>query len=157
MAFTSILNDRFPRQADVWFDRSPRATAPTQSRTADPAAGTDYSVHPGPILISLGCCAWFLFISWACFAPFDREAGLAIAVVTVIFAMYLGGIALGGFNSADNGAAVQRRSFREFLRGRVEIATGLVSGREALVPIAMLPVGLAIGATVMGLIWVSRQ
>lgn len=157
MAFTTLSNDHFARQGEVRFDRRARADASPRTRIQETAPIGDYSVHPAPILISLGCCAWFLFLSWSCFAAFDREAGLAIAVVTTIFAMYLGGMALGGFNSAGSRAAGGRRSFRQFLRGRVDIATGLISGREAMVQIVMLPVSLALGATAMALIWVAMQ
>jgi len=157
MAFTPVLTDRFLRQTEARPDRSVISAAVSGSRMAQPAAAFDYSVHPAPILIALGCCAWFLLLSWTCFAPFDREAGLAIAVVTAIFVMYLGGMALGAFNAGGRGSAGARRSFQQFLRGRVDIATGFISGREAMVQIVMLPVSLALGATAMALIWVAMQ
>jgi hypothetical protein len=94
-------------------------------------------------------------VSWACFAAADREAGLAVAVVTLISMIYLGGIALGARYSASNEQGGLGRSFHQFLRGRVDIATGIISGREAMVQIAMLPMSLAIGSAAMGLIWVA--
>ncbi|MBS0233672.1 MAG: hypothetical protein JSR99_09315 [Proteobacteria bacterium] len=157
MTFIPISNDRFLRQTEARLDRSVSSAAVSRSRIAQPAAAFDYSVHPAPILIALGCCAWFLLLSWTCFAPFDREAGLAIAVVTAIFAMYLGGMTLGAFNAAGQQSARRQRSFHQFLRGRVDIATGFISGREAMVQIVMLPVSLAFGATAMALIWVAVQ
>ncbi|HML28649.1 MAG TPA: hypothetical protein PKE16_07400 [Hyphomicrobium sp.] len=80
--------------------------------------------------------------------------------MTVISAMYLCGITLRAYNSyntANERAASQRRSFRQFLRGLVEIETGLVSGHEAMLQIALLPVSVAIGATGMALIWITLQ
>ena len=155
MAFSSILNDRFPRQAVVWLDHQPRTARLMRSQAAEVETSGDLSVHPVPILVALACCAWFLILSWACFAAFDLETGLAVVVVSTISAMYLGGMTLGGYFSANSRTAGKRRSFRQFLRGRVDIATGFVSGREAMLQIVMLPVGLAVGATAMALIWLS--
>lgn len=155
MAFSSILNDRFPRQAEVWLDHQPQTTGLIRSRAAETDTSGDLSVHPTPILLALACCAWFLVLSWTCFAAFDLETGVAVAIVSTIFAMYLGGITLGGYFSANGRAAGKGRSFRQFLRGRVDIATGLVSGREAMLQIVVLPAGLAVGATAMALIWLT--
>ncbi len=154
MAFADIFSDRLPRQTGAWLHHKPRIATPSQSRAADLAADTDLSVHPAPILIGLASCAWFALLSWTCFAAFDRETGMAVAVITTIFVMYLGGMALGAYYSANSRAAGRGRTFRQFLRGRADIATGLISGREAMLQIATLPLGLAVGATAMALIWV---
>jgi hypothetical protein len=42
-----------------------------------------------------------------------------------------------------------QRSFREFLDGDVDIATGRITGRVALWQIAMMPMALAVGGTIM--------
>ncbi|WP_409560045.1 hypothetical protein [Hyphomicrobium sp. MC8b] len=158
MAFASLLNDRFPRQAEVWLPQRPRPVTASHVPTAEAVPSYDLSVHPAPVVIGLASCAWFLVLSWTCFGAFDLRTGLAVAIVTIISAMYLGGITLGAYNSnsaANDRAAGQRRSFRQFLHGRVDIATGLVSGREAMLQIALLPVSLAVGATAMALIWLT--
>ena len=41
------------------------------------------------------------------------------------------------------------RSFADFVRGRVDTATGRITGREALLQIAAMPVILAIGGTII--------
>jgi hypothetical protein len=161
MAFASLLNDRFPRQAEIWLPpRKPGTTTHSRAPVAEEQPSSDLSVHPAPVVIGLAFCAWFLVLSWTCFGAFDLRTSLALVIVTVISAMYLGGITLGAYNSynaSNERTAGQRRSFREFLRGRVDIATGLVSGREAMLQIALLPVSLAIGATAMALIWIAIQ
>ena len=45
-------------------------------------------------------------------------------------------------------------TFHEFLHRRVNTRMGPMSGREALIEIAFLPVALAIGATIIGIVWV---
>jgi hypothetical protein len=41
------------------------------------------------------------------------------------------------------------RSFRAFVRGPVDTATGRITGREALLQVAALPVILSIGGTII--------
>lgn len=160
MAFASLLNDRFPRQAEIWLPPRPRPVTASRVQAAEAAPSHDLSVHPAPVVIGLASCAWFLVLSWTCFGAFDLRTGLAVGIVTIISAIYLCGIALGAYYSYGaviERAAGQRRSFRQFLHGRVEIGTGLISGREAMLQIALLPVSLGIGATAMALIWVTVQ
>ena len=47
------------------------------------------------------------------------------------------------------------RSFSEFIRGDVDIETGRISGRQALLQITAMPIVLAIGGTMMlgGEVW----
>src|SRR5258708_29569990 len=87
--------------------------------------------------------------AWVGFAG-DKEARFVIVVVIFISAMFLGLLAGGGWYSRNMTA--KRRSTRalgDFLNGVVEIETGKISGREALVQIAVGPVLLAIGGTLM--------
>lgn len=125
----------------------------TGARAHALAAAT--AVHPAPIKIALGCAAWFVFISWALFASADWDTVLPVAVVTIIFAMYLGGLTWGAAMSPDvTPERKASRTFQEFLDGDVDIATGLISGREAMVQIIVLPLTLAVGGTAIALIWV---
>ncbi|MBS0252548.1 MAG: hypothetical protein JSR78_15945 [Proteobacteria bacterium] len=99
-------------------------------------------------------------LRWTCFEAFDLRTNLALVIVTIISGMYLDGIALGAYNSwyaVSGRAAGHGRSFRQFFRGRVDIATGDVSGREAILQIGLLSVSLAVGATAMALIWIAIQ
>ena len=92
---------------------------------------------------------WFAFAAWVGFAG-DKEAAFVIVVVIFISAMFLGLLAGGGWYSRNMTAERRAtRSFGDFLNGVVEIETGKNSGREALVQIAVGPVLLAIGGTLM--------
>jgi len=107
------------------------------------------AVHPAVIGIAMFAAFWFAFAAWVGFAG-DKEARFVIVVVIFISAMFLGLLAGGGWYSRNMTA--KRRSTRalgDFLNGVVEIETGKISGREALVQIAVEPVLLAIGGTLM--------
>jgi hypothetical protein len=99
------------------------------------------AVHPVVIGIAM--------FAALCFAG-DKEAAFVIVVVIFISAMFLGLLAGGGWYSRNMTAERRStRSFGDFLNGVVEIQTGKISGREALVQIAVGPVLLAIGGTLM--------
>ena len=51
----------------------------------------------------------------------------------------------------------QERSFSDFLHGDVDIATGRISGREALLQIVCLPITLAVGGIAIILIAVATS
>lgn len=131
--------------------RMQQSAAITRTKARTLAATT--AVHPAAIKIALGCAAWFIFISWALFSG-DTETAFQLVFVTLIFAMFLGGMTWGAAMSPD--VTTERktsRSFAEFLDGDVDIATGLISGREALLQIVALPLTMAIGGTVIALVW----
>lgn len=89
--------------------RHNRDGAPTSAKSHALAAAT--SVHPAPIKIALGCAGWFVFISWALFAG-DRETAFPVAIVTIIFAMYLGGMTWDAAMSPD--VTPERKASRSF-------------------------------------------
>jgi hypothetical protein len=43
---------------------------------------------------------------------------------------------------------------REFLRSKVAIGSGTMSGRDVLIEMALIPVALPSAATLIGLVWV---
>ena len=49
---------------------------------------------------------------------------------------------------------VRGTSFSEFIKSNIRIGEGTMSGRDVLIEIALLPVALAVGATLIGLAWV---
>jgi hypothetical protein len=149
----AVPSEHFTRSAAVQTDRGRTTSLAVSTKPLASAAAADLSVHPAPIMIGLACCAWFLLISWVCFAPLDRETALMVGVVTIIFAMFLGGMTIGALYSSARAGGSVRRSFREFINGEVDTATGLISGREAMIQIAALPLTLAAGGTAMAVIW----
>ena len=87
------------------------------------------------------------------------EASLVLAVVTLTLAMMFALLACGGALSRN--AEPERRptrTFGEFLHGDVDIETGRISGRAALLQIAAMPVILALGGTLIlgGEVWANE-
>lgn len=111
------------------------------------------SVHYAAIGTGIAAYTWLVFVAWLIFGH-EGEARLPLAIVTVISIMYLGLLAGGGWYSWDvTPERSKARTFGEFLDGPVETATGTISGREAYLQIALMPVALAIGGTIIASIW----
>lgn len=94
-------------------------------------------VHPRVHGILVGCYAAMLLSFWAIFGR-DGPTDLELTVVTILMIMYFS-LLVGGIILADSPAEDHQRSFREFMRGHVNIATGIISGREAVMQILLLP------------------
>jgi hypothetical protein len=105
-------------------------------------------VHPVAIAIPVAAFAWFVLAAWIAFA--GGEMSLVLAAVTFVsvmfFVLLVGGGALARNMTPER---AHQRSFREFLDGDVDIATGRITGRVVLWQIAMAPIALAVGGTIM--------
>jgi hypothetical protein len=111
-------------------------------------------VHPGAIIVALAAGSYLVAAFWVTFA--GGETSLDLAVVTLISVMMFGLIAGGG--ALARNVELDRkstRSFREFVGGDVDIETGRITGREALLQITAIPIILAIGGTIIlgGEVW----
>jgi hypothetical protein len=107
------------------------------------------AVDPAAVLIPIAAFAWFVFAAWIGFAG-DREAAVSIFMVGFINVMLLGLLAGGGWHSRNmTPERATTRSFRAFLDGPVDIATGTITGREAMLQISALPVFLSIGGSII--------
>lgn len=144
------------RGSDLSFEtRSPARPRPETAFARSPAQAANHApatnIHPVAVATPLAAAAWFILVSWAAFA--GGETSLILAVITflalIFFGLLVGGAAMARDMTPDR---AHRRSFREFLEGDVDIATGHVSGREALLQIAAMPVALALGSTAIALI-----
>lgn len=80
---------------------------------------------------------------------------MLIAVITGLAAMYFGLLIGLGRSAATFRGDISRRSFAEFLRGHVQILTGRVSGRDALVQIAFMPMLLGVTMGFFAIYWLS--
>ena len=108
-------------------------------------------VHPRVLGIFVGCYATMLLSFWAMFAR-DAATALVLAVVTVLMILYFS-LIIGGIALADSPVVGERqRSFDAFLRGPVDIATGIISGREAAIQMLFLPGCMVVLATTIGII-----
>ena len=125
-----------------------KQTSPPQQTPAE------IGVHPIVIKIAVGAAVWFVAISWLAFA-WGPEIDYLLVIVTLFFATFLTLFLLtASFSLHDSRWPVRRTSFREFLKSNVRIGRGTMSGREVLIEIALIPVVLAFGATLIGLAWV---
>jgi hypothetical protein len=112
----------------------------------------DTSVHPDVIKIALGATVFFLLVAWGAFAG-DGETALVLGVITVFSLLYFGLFVVGSVSSVEVVPDGLKRSFVQFLRGKVSIATGTISGWDALIQIAGLPVILAGAAVAISTCW----
>jgi hypothetical protein len=100
------------------------------------------------VALPIATFAWFILAIWIGFGA--GETSLVLAVVTFLGIMYFSLISGGSALARDvRIGRTRRRSFREFLDGDVEIATGRITGREALEQMAILPITLAGGGSVI--------
>jgi hypothetical protein len=130
------------------------AVVDTKSRGVEARAASEVallpatSVHPVATAIPVAAFAWFVLAAWIAFA--GGWTSLDLAVVTFASVMFLG-LFVGGGALARNVTPEQarQRSFREFLDGDVDIATGRIPGRVAFWQIVTMPIALAVGATIV--------
>jgi hypothetical protein len=122
------------------------AQTPRPYPPSDPLPELDTSVHPGAVMIPLSTFAWFILAIWIGFG--EPKTSLALAAVTFLGIMYFG-LLVGAarFARRTRSRPARQRSFREFLDGDVEMSTERITGRSALVQIAIMPITLVIGGT----------
>lgn len=140
-------------------DRKPPENAATPacaSETGD-AARTEASeagVHPMVVKVALGAALWFLFVTWLSFA-WGPEIDYLLVIVTLFFGFFFTLFLLtASYSTHDPRWPVRDTSFREFLVSEVGIGDGRMKGREVLLEVALIPVALALAATLIGLAWV---
>ncbi|WP_426439252.1 hypothetical protein [Bradyrhizobium genosp. P] len=146
------------RKAGLDFDAAPITSLPTLRivETAAPklASLPATNLHPGAVAIPVATAAWFVVVAWCAFG--GGETSLVLAVIAlfflIFFGLFVGGAAMGRDMTPER---ARNRSFREFLDGDVDVGTGRITGREALWQLAAMPVGLAVGFTIIAMIAVS--
>lgn len=115
------------------------------------------SIHPVAVRIAVVAAAWFVVVMAISFSgtiESDYLMAVTIAFSVIFFGLVLGLAARAAGDPRWGGRSTE---FRNFVNGKVEIATGIVSGRESLIQLLALPIVLAIGATAIGLIFVLLQ
>ena len=145
------MSDRIGR--DVSYRQLLYSEEPQQTSKRQPTA-PETGVHPIVIKIAVVAAVWFLVTSRLAFA-WGPEIDYLLVIVTLFFAFFFTLFLLTAFFSVHESRwPVRRTSFREFLKSNIRIGSGTMSGREVLIEIALLPVALAFGATLIGLAWV---
>jgi hypothetical protein len=111
-------------------------------------------VHPAVAKVAIGATVWFLLVTWLAFAH-GAETDFVLVVVILFFAFFLGLFLLtASFSANDARWPVRDTNFHEFLGSDIRIGSGTLPGHEVLIQIALLPVALALAATLIGLAWV---
>jgi hypothetical protein len=144
------MSDRITR--DISCPQLSDSEEPQQK--SQPHQTAETGVHPIVIKIAAGAAVWFVATSWLAFA-WGPEIDYLLVIVTLFFAIFFTLFLLtASFSVHDARWPVRRTSFREFLDSNIRIGRGTMSGREVLIEIALIPVALALGATLIGLAWV---
>ena len=110
-------------------------------------------IHPGAGALALAGFALFLVASWVGWG--FGYTTLLIGVIYLLSAMYFGMLLLFSRTAAASRGDVSKRSFQDFLNGRVEIFEGRISGREALIQIAFMPILLGPTMSFFAIPWLS--
>jgi hypothetical protein len=128
---------------------APPLPLPLPKEALPPVTG----VHPAVIKIALSAVAWFLAVAWLDFSG-GPEVDLVLAVVTGLFIMFFTLILLtASMVISDPRWKQPKVRFSEFLNDEVPVDGGTMRGGDVLIHIALLPVCLAIAATLIGLVW----
>ena len=96
--------------------------------------------------------AWIVVMAWIDFGRSTESTWLA-SIGAILGVVFFGiPIVLRHTNHAL--AHRRKRHLDAFLESDVEIATGRLQGREAYLQIMIIPLCLAVAATLLGLVWV---
>lgn len=128
-----------------------------------PAAPPNPTLHPKPDELPGGempravyrsviaAFAWMMFAAWLTFAR-GREADFALAAASLLILIFLM-LPFLIYVTATHHMTAKQETLDHFLHSEVDTATGWLSGRQAWVEIAIIPVALALAATLIGIVY----
>lgn len=99
----------------------------------------------------LAAFVWMLLAAWIAFGT-AREADFTLAFASLLFFMFFA-ILLFLSITARHHLTASEESLTHFLHSNVDTATGPLTGRAAWVEIAVIPVSLALAATLIGMVY----
>ena len=135
----------------TFIDEAQSAQVPAEA--ADSRTPTETGVHAAVVEIAVGAALWFIVMAWLDFAR-GGEIDYLLVIVTLFFVIFFVLFLLtASYSLHDPRWPLRDTSFREFLRAKVGTATGTLRGRDVLIEIEIVPVSLALAATVIGLVW----
>jgi hypothetical protein len=124
-------------------------SAKTRRRRERGSAG----IHSGVFQIVIAAAVWFLAASWLYFA-WGTQIDLDLAVATGFFVMFFTLFLMMATGILKGTRRPQQRlSFGKFLSSKVATYTGERRGMDVLIEITLIPVSLAVAATIIGLAW----
>lgn len=152
---------KLPTQSDVVMGQlSPQSQVPKTTRSQNLARArlSSYGSIPGdefPAALYRTVVFAFVWMMLAAWLAFGGAAGtdLDLAIATVLCTVFLG-IPIVLYRTACNRVQRTNLNSKRFLQSRVGIATGTISGTEAWLEIILIPVALALAATLIGGVFV---
>ena len=147
------------RTVESVFDRERRAARPAPAPVdAGEARRSSYGLVPGAELPAfvyvsvLIAFAWVMLASWLAFA-IDADADLALGIAMVLGIVFFAlPIIIQRVAAAHSDR--KRQAGRDFLSSPVETATGALPGATAWQQVLIIPLALALAATVIGATYV---
>ena len=148
------MSDRIANEHRSFSDSADSQPAPDDGEKPGPRK-TQTGVHPAAIGVALAATLWFIAVTWVSFAR-GTEVDWDLVVVTLFFIFFFGLFLFTATYALKDTRWRQRdTSFREFLRSEVGTATGPMRGRDVMLEIAVMPLSLALAATLIGVIWIA--
>ena len=95
---------------------------------------------------------WMMLAAWLAFGG-AAGTDLDLAIATVLFTVFLG-IPILLYRTARNRLQRTNQNSGQFLESHVDIATGPISGAEAWLEVILIPMALALAATLIGGVFV---
>ena len=93
--------------------------------------------------------AWMMIAAWLAFGG-TSGTDLDLAVATVLFIVFLALPIITHRTTANRRGHDRRPTPQSFRSSQVDIATGTLSGREAWLEVLLIPIALALAATLIG-------
>lgn len=126
---------------------------PTSTDRTPPSGSGVRGIHPVIFKAILFAAIWYLAAVVLLFA-WDSESAYLMGVVSVFVIIATGVVIIpASYTLNDPRWSSRTVAPSRFLDSRIPIATGSLTGAHAAVQILLLPVGLALAVTVIGLIW----
>ena len=148
------MSDRIPNEHRS-FSESADSQRVTDDGEEPGLRKPETGVHPAAIGIALAATLWFIAVTWVSFAR-GAEVDWDLVVVTLFFVFFFGLFLFTATYALKDPRWRQRdTSLREFLRSEVGTATGPMSGRDVMLEIAVMPLSLALAATLIGVVWIA--
>ena len=131
--------------------------AEARRRSVAPEGQPAQGMHPLAFRLPTVALPWFVISMAISFAD-TPETGYLMAIVAgfalVFFSLIIGLATRARGSRRRLGSAA---GFRRFVRGQVATHTGRISGREAVVQLAVLPVALALGGMAIRLVYLFQR
>jgi hypothetical protein len=127
---------------------APQADAKRAEVRPMPLVPARADMHPSVFRVAFVCWLALLSVFWVTF--FVSSSALFMVVVSTFYAVVFFGVPY-TFWRINPKRASPRQGLHEFLRTPFETMYGVVSGREALLQVIMVPLAVTLGGIAMGI------